>query len=455
MRQKPILMRNQRLTLGIALLILIGLGVVFFPRSGTPDNDASSPTPRDRRNASTTKPSFDSSRDRADATSRSRLREPLPTHQTSDLPNFVLPLVEGREVSFKQAVSLLMSAYKDACYRSRTEPLALEFSLPVDSDARISFSIERGNFQVALAHLAALAGFTVKFDELNVTFEPVPESAEIFTRTFQVSSGIQQELANQLQRLGLAPGAPLADMMAAAGLTEANRSVALNTSGLLTNLTLPEMHKVETWLETLPSKSQIKASVKLIHADKALEIDPRSATPDEIREWLGSLVGQPEITATQLPNIVMREAVQATLNVTNGSPTDWTGSRVILEAVRSGLVLLAKDTTDYRPDDRSSPPVRNSSQVVARDGEPKITLVSDRDGEFLYRVLTLDIIGADGRPVREMAGGYAVAVGVPGQPGFVFSPFNNQLIDVRDLPSGTLVRDPTFPAEEKKFFRVP
>ncbi|MGE9270357.1 MAG: hypothetical protein ACQKBU_06095 [Verrucomicrobiales bacterium] len=48
-----------------------------------------------------------------------------------------------------------------------------------------------------------------------------------------------------------------------------------------------------------------------------------------------------------------------------------------------------------------------------------------------------------------------VARPVPGKPGFVFSPFNNKLIDVKGIPSGTLVQDPTYPAEEKKYFRVP
>ncbi|HVJ45403.1 MAG TPA: hypothetical protein VM511_03385 [Luteolibacter sp.] len=47
------------------------------------------------------------------------------------------------------------------------------------------------------------------------------------------------------------------------------------------------------------------------------------------------------------------------------------------------------------------------------------------------------------------------AQAVPNQPGFVFSPFSNKIVDVRELPSGTLVADPTYPPEEKKHFRVP
>lgn len=44
---------------------------------------------------------------------------------------------------------------------------------------------------------------------------------------------------------------------------------------------------------------------------------------------------------------------------------------------------------------------------------------------------------------------------VPGKEGFVFSPYNNKMVDVRDIPSGTLVQDPTYPAAEQKRFRVP
>lgn len=50
---------------------------------------------------------------------------------------------------------------------------------------------------------------------------------------------------------------------------------------------------------------------------------------------------------------------------------------------------------------------------------------------------------------------YAFATKVPGKEGFVFSPYNNRVVDVRDIPSGTLVQDPTYPPSEKKYFRVP
>jgi len=59
------------------------------------------------------------------------------------------------------------------------------------------------------------------------------------------------------------------------------------------------------------------------------------------------------------------------------------------------------------------------------------------------------------KPKKTTSSDYAFANPVPGKEGFVFSPYNNKLVDVRDIPSGTLVQDPTYPASEKKYFRVP
>lgn len=50
---------------------------------------------------------------------------------------------------------------------------------------------------------------------------------------------------------------------------------------------------------------------------------------------------------------------------------------------------------------------------------------------------------------------HPVAAAVPGKPGFVFSPFNNKVVDVRGIASGTLVADPQYPPADKKHFRVP
>lgn len=57
--------------------------------------------------------------------------------------------------------------------------------------------------------------------------------------------------------------------------------------------------------------------------------------------------------------------------------------------------------------------------------------------------------------IEEKHADYAVANKVPGKDGFVFSPYNNKVVDVRDIPKGTLVQDPTYTGAGKGYFRVP
>jgi len=51
--------------------------------------------------------------------------------------------------------------------------------------------------------------------------------------------------------------------------------------------------------------------------------------------------------------------------------------------------------------------------------------------------------------------GIPYGIAIPGKKGYVLSPYNNKAVDVKDIPESTLVMDPTFPASEKKYFRVP
>ncbi len=47
------------------------------------------------------------------------------------------------------------------------------------------------------------------------------------------------------------------------------------------------------------------------------------------------------------------------------------------------------------------------------------------------------------------------AAKAPGKDGYVLSPYNQKLILVRGIPSGTVVPDPATPASDRKYFRVP
>jgi len=51
--------------------------------------------------------------------------------------------------------------------------------------------------------------------------------------------------------------------------------------------------------------------------------------------------------------------------------------------------------------------------------------------------------------------GHPRAIPIPGKEGYVFNPFTNNPVDVRGIPSGTLVQDPQDADRAKHSFRVP
>jgi hypothetical protein len=50
---------------------------------------------------------------------------------------------------------------------------------------------------------------------------------------------------------------------------------------------------------------------------------------------------------------------------------------------------------------------------------------------------------------------FPVAAAVDGRPGLVTSPFTGKIIEITGTPAGSLIADPSCPASEKKYFRVP
>lgn len=75
-----------------------------------------------------------------------------------------------------------------------------------------------------------------------------------------------------------------------------------------------------------------------------------------------------------------------------------------------------------------------------------------RPGEVPSKLARKEGRTPDGRPPAPPR--YPQAVPIPGNPGYVFSPFTNKPVDVRGIPEGTLVRDPNDPDAEHRF-RVP
>ena len=66
----------------------------------------------------------------------------------------------------------------------------------------------------------------------------------------------------------------------------------------------------------------------------------------------------------------------------------------------------------------------------------------------------IEPIKPQGRDPIKPPSKYRTAMVIPGKPGFVFNPWTNKSVDVRGIPSGTLIRDPNDGDPTHKF-RVP
>ena len=148
--------------------------------------------------------------------------------------------------------------------------------------------------------------------------------------------------------------------------------------------------------------------------------------------------------------------------------------RLILPVSAALLMLVAPSCTPYveppppAPEDpaaRKRTPeeeekIRKEREEMKKKDEESKTPDKDKKSEGEQEGTVKKDPDQDGesekpKPPEEKKSEIQVARPVPGKPGFVFSPFNNKVIDVKGIPSGRLVADPTYPASEKKHFRVP
>lgn len=115
---------------------------------------------------------------------------------------------------------------------------------------------------------------------------------------------------------------------------------------------------------------------------------------------------------------------------------------VILVVVAMILAGCKKQKETHAQDQQDTPRKKVEDILTAVDpvGKPKPEVVTPDPpkGE-----------AGDENPVIPLA------QAVPDKPGFVISPYNGKWIDVNGISAGTVMADPHFPAEEKKYFRVP
>jgi hypothetical protein len=453
-------MKSNHLRVAAGIGLIVVLAVWLWPRGNDAEPEAAAAAGESTTATRSVVTDQEAPGDRDTRNATRPTREPLAEHTVDQLGDWILPAVDGRDVTFRSALGILMAAYKDACQRSRSAPLVLEFSYPPDDGARISFSMERSDFRSALRRIASLAGYRVVMEGEQISFVPMPANLHTSEHSLQVPPDFAMDLKQELQRLGIRHDESIGGMLAAAGIVGPERQVTLAGNGtLVATVSQAELERLEARLSGLKAPRQLKAAVKLVLSDSPLELETDEMTKSQVDDLLRSLAGRKGTKVVTAPSMTMRDQQEGTIEMIRELPDGWTGTRLTIEAETVGLSIVSRDTTQYRPDDHPKPYLQRTTHAVLADGKSQISLVGRKGDTHLYRLMSLEAIDATGRPIGGAAGGssdtYDFATPIPDSPGFVISPFNGKKVDVREIPSGTLVQDPTYPPSEKKYFRVP
>jgi hypothetical protein len=113
---------------------------------------------------------------------------------------------------------------------------------------------------------------------------------------------------------------------------------------------------------------------------------------------------------------------------------------------------LSRDVRERLPENRTTPPPRQNPPP--RDTQPPRETPRETSPPRETRPLERETAPLP-KPPETPKPSWPVAMKVVGREGFVISPYNKKQIDVSHLKSGDLAADPTYPPEEKKYFRVP
>ena len=422
----------------------------------------------------------------------------ITTHQPEQLKDFVLTECKGHQVSLRTALKLIDEAYQDACYFSLEKPLKLKYEIDGESDKLLNFLLKGKTWLSAVKYVAALAGMEAKLEGEKVVLSSLEGADEVREMNTIIKPELIEELKKSLSDLGewdltvtFDPVKDLPELLRKNGIIN-HAAVSFDDQGRLTihgNGNAQERAALEAFaaLSDGPPE-QFKTITKLISTKNPLEISQSTLSPTELQVLMHQLSQQEGTELVTVPSFMNKSGQQALIEIKQGSDDQWTGLELKYNTDYIGLKLASANQTEVRPKEGEGQNQQAEMQLLVYDGDSQITNIGVDDLGHHYQITTSQRIDATGRPLKQNAlhnsgteitresidaiinypnrhpavnpssvstATAPVAKAVPGQPGFVFSPYNNQIVDLTGIAPGTLVADPQYPEAEKKHFRAP
>ncbi len=430
-------------------------------------------------------------------------RESLVPMQKNRLDSFFIPAVSGHKLTVTEALVRLDQAFSDACRSSRVERPPLTLEARGDPGRLLTFSLAGSTFSSNLRHLAALAemevmqtgrprnGFVlVMAPPRDGPAEVIIHDPVVFARGFREMGGMvaRPEFTPPFFRSSHEPEdvpptlTEWREILRRSGLCQdsgidcqQDEYGNLRITGSAADLRRVESAKVLV----AESRSQMKVTTRLLAADSAI------VAPGEVQEerqnqlFMREMAQKKGTDLMTLPSVTMLQNQPVNLEIikerkTDGQP-DWTGVKFAINARFAGWRIAGNPHCEIRSADSEGFSAMGGRGILVKSGETATLPLTSPEKAGWLCLVTIQRIDATGRPLdsppeREQesppptdsaatppaaATPYPSAKAVPGTPGMVFSPHSQKIVDVRGMPPGTLVADPTFPEAEKKYFRVP
>lgn len=362
-------------------------------------------------------------------------------HRPDQLKHFILARLEGRDMGIGQALQILKEAYLDACHFSGEQPLPVKFTVVDDPGRGISFKLAHLPFRGCLDYVAALAGLRVR--ENGVEFE-----------LFRGEDGQMGEFKTPRGGLfdALLPGeGGLEEKLRAAGiLRDSATKVAVDGDGITISGPEGDLAAVRAWAAMAPpGEVRMDVAAKLVSLPDGNGVTTGTISTREFLGWLETVGRRDGCKYTPLPSIRLNEGGQGRVEMPEGAA----GPRAhAFTAERMGLRLVAGTGSG----NARAAQVLDESQTVVED-------LGVIDGLHYFRAYSITCApGPEAIALTPETGGssaatqrkYPSATAAPGQEGFVVSPYSGQVLDVRGVPAGSLVREPGSPVAEQKLFWV-
>lgn len=403
----------------------------------------------------------------------------ITTHQPEQLKDFVLTECKGHQVSLRTALKLIDEAYQDACYFSLEKPLKLTYEIDGKSDKLLNFSLKGKSWLGAVKYVAALAGMEAKLEGEKVVLTPLEGADEVKEMNAIIKPELIEELKKSLSDLGewdltvaFDPVKDLPELLRKNGIIN-QAAVSFDDQGRLTiqgNGNAQERAALEAFAAFATTSSpQIETTTKLITTKNPLEVSKNTLSPTELQELMRQLSQQKGTELLSAPTVLSQNGQDALIEMKQGHGDNWTGLELRYNTDYIGLKMTSANQTELRPQEDGGENQQAEAQFLVYGGDSQVKVLGDDSNGYYYQITTFEVITwTDPDAFLNNPNGNAaanspsvstatapVAQAVPGKPGFVFSPFNNKIVDLTGIAPGTLVADPQYPAAEKKHFRAP